>query len=70
MEIKTLHFEKLTGEGAGKIRVALIDIPGVQEIAIDLDNSSLTVTYDENQVGLIALERKIADMGYPVKGSE
>lgn len=70
MEIKTLHVEKLTPEGAQKIQEMLVSLPGVENVEANLAQESITVTFDENQVGLIALEEKIAEAGYPVKGSK
>ena len=68
MEIRTLHVPHLDDESLRKIRQALAEVPGVKRIEADFTSQSLTVYFDENQVGLISIERRIAEAGFPVKG--
>lgn len=68
MEIQTLHVPHLNAASLRKIRQVLAEVPGVEDIQADFAAESLTVHYDENQIGLISIERRIAEAGFPVKG--
>ncbi len=69
MEVQILHVPDLDEDGAVTVTEALSRVEGVETVEADLAERLLTVTFDENQVGLLALEKRIQEAGYPIAGS-
>lgn len=69
MEVQILHVPDLDKEGAATVKKALSGVKGVEAVEADLAEKLLTVTFDENQVGLLAIEKRIQKAGYPIAGS-
>jgi copper chaperone len=48
------------------IQKAVGDIPGVQQVNVDLGNKEVTVAIDEHQTKLEAITSKIVEVGFEV----
>lgn len=69
MEVQILHVPELDRDAAAAVKKALSRLKGVETVEADVAENLLTVTFDENQVGLLAIEKRIQKAGYPIAGS-
>lgn len=67
---KTFHIQNLKCSGCeGTIINALLKINGVQNVAIHFEDSSISLTYKNNDV-FENVQAKLSQLGYPVAGSK
>ena len=55
---------------AASIKRALLKLTGVENVRVDISGKSVTVQYDSAQVGKIALQERLATLGFPAEESE
>ena len=56
------------GGCANSIKKALMELQGVQDVAVDRDNETVNITGDDS-LNLNVVKEKLHHLGYPEKGS-
>jgi hypothetical protein len=67
MKFKALHVPALTEEVAINLKVLLGDLPGIEQLRINLDNQELYIVFDETQLAFRSLSQEMAKAGCPLR---
>jgi copper chaperone CopZ len=66
LKFEALHVRVLTEEVATKLEISLNDLPGVEQLKINLDTHEVHIVFDENQLGFLTLVQAMAMAGCPL----
>lgn len=70
MNTEKIVIENLKCHGcANTIRREVSKLEGVDSVNVGMEDSSVTVSYDENKLGKDEILRRLAKIGYPEKGN-
>lgn len=68
MAVQTYMVPKIRCEGcAAAITEALAGMDGIDDVAVDTANRTVTVRYDETETSEVSIRTALADAGYPAQ---
>jgi hypothetical protein len=67
MEFEALHVAALTEEVARGLEISLRNLPGIEQLRINLQTQELQILFDESQLAFLTLTQIMAQAGCPLR---